>query len=245
MLFPDPRHAAAHGLLALGGSYHPRILLEAYSQGIFPWPSEDMPHAWFSPDPRMVLVPSEVRVSRSLRRALRRGRFEVRWDTAFDQVIEACASAPRPGQDGTWIQEELIRGFKSLHRLGFAHSVEAWYGDELAGGLYGLSIGSLFCGESMFHRRSNASKVAFVHLARRLEAWGFRCVDCQIHTPHLERLGAREWPRDRFLDTVARAIRDPTRRGSWSEDPEPTIPTSETEGRPTTARPEDSEARRD
>lgn len=224
-LFPDPRLASRHGLLAVGGRYHPLILLEAYSQGIFPWPSEDMPYAWFSPDPRMVLPPAEVHISRSLAKRIRQEGFRVSFDTAFEAVIEACAHAPRHDQGGTWITDELIDGFTALHHLGLAHSVEVWSGNELSGGLYGLALGTMFCGESMFHRRTDASKIAFVTLARQLEAWGFRLVDCQLHNPHLERLGAREWSRSRYLDVVERAIAEPTRRGSWTRPAEvPAIP---------------------
>lgn len=216
-LFPDPRRASRHGLLAVGGRYHPLILLEAYSRGIFPWPSEDMPYAWFSPDPRMVLPPAEVHVSRSLAKRLRQGRFETSFDTDFESVIEACARDPRQDGGGTWITTELMEGFGELHHLGLAHSVEVWAEGELVGGLYGLSLGTMFCGESMFHRRTDASKVAFVTLARQLEAWGFRMMDCQLHNPHLESLGAREWSRARYLDEVTRALAEPTRRGPWTE----------------------------
>lgn len=221
--FPDPRRAPAHGLVATGGNYHPAILLQAYRQGIFPWPSEEADHAWFSPDPRMVLEPANLQVSRSLRKTMRQGRFRVTFDEAFDRVIAACADAPRPGQGGTWISPELRAGFRALHRQGFAHSVEVWAGEELAGGLYGISLGSVFCGESMFHHRRDASKVAFVRLVRALEAWDFRLLDCQLHTPHLARFGARTWRRERFLDVLDQAVRQPTRRGSWSvlSDPQP------------------------
>ena len=214
--FPDPRQAEDHGLVAIGGDYRPEMLITAYAHGIFPWPTEGFAHAWFSPNPRMVLVPEELHVSRSLAKILRRGRFRVTFDTAFEQVMHGCAAAPRPGQGGTWISQELMAGFAELHELGFAHSVESWRGDRLVGGVYGLALGGVFCGESMFHTERDASKVAFVTLVERLHAWGFRMIDCQVHTDHLERLGAREWSRDRFLDELELAIRDPTRRGSWS-----------------------------
>ncbi|RMH17410.1 MAG: leucyl/phenylalanyl-tRNA--protein transferase [Acidobacteria bacterium] len=215
--FPDPRRAAAHGLVAVGGDYHPLRLLAAYMNGIFPWPHEEIPYAWFSPDPRMVLPPAELRTPRSLRKVIRRRRFTVRYDTAFETVIERCAEAPRPDERGTWITGELKEGFLELHRLGLAHSVESWRDGRLAGGLYGLALGGLFCGESMFFDQPDASKVAFVHLVERLRDWGFLLVDCQIYSEHLARFGAREWPRDRYLDAVAEALRLPTRRGPWTE----------------------------
>ncbi|HEX9733451.1 MAG TPA: leucyl/phenylalanyl-tRNA--protein transferase [Thermoanaerobaculia bacterium] len=217
LAFPDPRWADDYGLVALGGDYRPERLLAAYACGIFPWPSEGLPHAWFSPNPRLVLRPDELCLSRSLRKTLRKGRFRVTYDLAFDDVIRHCAAASRPNGAGTWLTPELVRGLRRLHRLGFAHSVESWRGDELAGGLYGVSLGTLFCGESMFFRQRDASKVALVHLAERLRSWGFRMIDCQVHTDHLARLGAREWPRDRFLDELGLAVREPTRRGPWTD----------------------------
>lgn len=213
--FPDPRQADDHGLLAVGGDFEPDFLLAAYRRGIFPWPSEELPYAWFSPDPRLVLVPSELQVSRSLRKEVRRERFELRFDTAFEEVVRRCAESPRPGQEGTWIQPALRRGFEKLHDLGYAHSLEAWRRGELVGGLYGLALGSMFCGESMFYLEPNASKVAFVGLVRTLDAWGFDLVDCQVHTPHLERFGAEEWPRDLFLDVLDECLLVPGRPGSW------------------------------
>ena len=223
--FPDPREAPDHGLVAVGGSYHPRVLIAAYASGIFPWPHPGMPHAWFSPNPRMVLRPRDLHVSRSLRKTIRKGRFRVTWDTCFERVIDGCAAAYRPGQGGTWISGELRRGFLELHRLGIAHSVETWLHDRLVGGLYGISLGAMFGGESMFFAERDASKVAFVALVERLRDWGFRFLDCQIHTEHLEAFGAREWPRDRFLDELARALEEPTRRGKWtSSEPAPAIP---------------------
>ncbi len=214
--FPNPRLADDHGLLAIGGDYRPEMLLSAYSNGIFPWPNDELPYAWFSPNPRMILVPDELHVSRSLRRTLRRGHFHTTFDTAFDDVVHHCANAERPGQGGTWITEELIAGFSSLHRLGLAHSVETWRGDRLVGGIYGLALGKVFCGESMFHLERDASKVAFVTLVQRLQGWDFHLLDCQLHTPHLEQFGAREWDRDDFLDALENALLSPTRRGKWT-----------------------------
>lgn len=214
--FPDPRCAdEATGLLAIEGDLRPERLLSAYAQGIFPWYSEE-PILWFSPNPRMVLRLDELRVNRSLRKNLRRRRFEVRLDTAFAEVIRACRDAPRPGQDGTWITPEMIEGYEALHELGFAHCVEAWQDGELVGGMYGVSLGAAFFGESMFARKSDASKVAFVHLVRQLVAWDFRFLDCQVHTDNMERFGASEWSRDEFLVALDLALAQETRRGKWT-----------------------------
>jgi leucyl/phenylalanyl-tRNA--protein transferase len=212
--FPDPREASEEGLLAYGGDLRPERLLSAYAQGIFPWYEED-PILWFSPDPRMVLLPSELRINRTLRKNLQRQRYDVRMDTSFREVIAACAEAPRPGQRGTWITDDMLSAYCELHTLGFAHSCEAWLDGELVGGIYGVSLGRAFFGESMFARASDASKVALVYLVRQIEAWGFDFLDCQAHTPHTERLGARECPRDDFLDALDRALEAPTRRGRW------------------------------
>jgi leucyl/phenylalanyl-tRNA--protein transferase len=215
LAFPDPRDAEPSGLVAVGGDLRAERLIEAYASGIFPW-YEDDPILWFSPDPRMVLVPGELCVSRSLAKVLRKRPFEIRFDSAFDEVVAACAGAARPGQAGTWITAEMRRAYGELHRLGFAHSVEAWREGELAGGLYGVSLGAAFFGESMFAREADASKVAFVELVRRVAAWDFRFVDCQVETEHLRRFGATLWSRARFLDELALALRSPTRRGSWA-----------------------------
>lgn len=220
--FPDPRQAEPDGLVAVGGDYQADFLLAAYVQGIFPWPMEDLPDGWFCPDPRTVLVPGTMHVSRSLRRTLNSDRFRTTFDTAFDQVIDACATQERPGQGGTWITPELADGFRDLHRAGLAHSCEAWIesedGDSLVGGIYGLALGTMFCGESMFYRESDASKVALHALMARLEAWDFAFLDCQMTTPHIQRLGGVEWTRDRFLDVVAEAAAQPTRLGLWTEE---------------------------
>ena len=214
--FPDPNHADADGLVAYGGDLRPQRLLAAYAQGIFPWPhDEHWPLLWFSPDPRMVLVPSALHVSRSLRKTLRRGGFEVRFDTVFAQVMRACATMPRPKQRGTWITADMMQAYCVLHELGFAHSVETWADGELVGGLYGVSLGAAFFGESMFAQRPDASKVAFVRLVQQLQTWQFHFVDCQMYTPHLARFGAVEWPRKRFLQALGAALREPTRRGHW------------------------------
>jgi leucyl/phenylalanyl-tRNA--protein transferase len=220
--FPDPREADADGLVACGGDLHPHRLLAAYAQGIFPWPHDDFaPLLWFSPDPRMVLRPPDLHVSRSLRKTIKKHRFDVRFDTAFEQVIRRCATVPRKGQRGTWITRDIIRAYGRLHKMGYAHSAEAWSEGELVGGLYGVSLGAAFFAESMFTLRPDASKVAFVHLVRQLEGWCFHLLDCQMQTPHLARFGATPWPRRRFLQAVAEALQAPTRRGSWIVPPAP------------------------
>jgi leucyl/phenylalanyl-tRNA--protein transferase len=192
-----------NGLLAIGGDLTAARLLDAYRRGIFPWFNDDQPPLWWSPDPRMVLFPEELRISRSLGKRLAHGDYEVRYDTAFREVMRACAGAPRPGQDGTWIGPEILRGYGELHALGYAHSVETWINGALAGGLYGVAIGRMFYGESMFHRATDASKIAFVHLVRHLQAQGFGMIDCQMHTAHLARFGAREIPRAAFAERLA------------------------------------------
>jgi leucyl/phenylalanyl-tRNA--protein transferase len=214
-VFPEPAEAEPDGLLAVGGDLSPDRLLEAYGAGIFPWYSEESPILWWSPDPRLVLDATALHVPRSLERTLRRGRYEVRADTAFGDVIRRCAGKPRPGQDGTWITEEMVRAYERLHRLGFAHSFEAWEGDALAGGLYGVSLGGAFFGESMFADRPDASKAAFVEGVRWLAARGIDLVDCQVRTEHLVRFGAVEIPRRIFLDRLAAALERPTLRGPW------------------------------
>ncbi len=216
LLFPDPCLSGDHGLVAIGGDFRPERLLVAYASGIFPWPGPGLDYAWFSPDPRAVLVPDELHVPKRLRRILRQGRFQITYDTAFEAVIRACARSPRPGQDGTWITEPLLRGFIELHRLGFAHSAEAWRDDRLVGGVYGVSLGTMFSGESMFYLEPDASKVAFVTLVERLRDWRFRIFDCQVQTPHSVRFGAREQPRETFLAELALAVQEPSRRGSWA-----------------------------
>lgn len=217
--FPPPELADETGLLAVGGDLRPERLLLAYSLGIFPWYGEDLPILWHSPDPRMVLQPENAQISRSLRKEIRRGRFRVELDTAFADVIRACAETPRPDQDGTWITDEMVAAYVQLHRLGFAHSAEAWLDDELVGGLYGVSLGGAFFGESMFARASDASKVAFAVLLDQLGRWDIRLIDCQVHTEHLARFGAEEWPRERFLTALGAALQKPTRRGRWRFDP--------------------------
>jgi len=211
--FPSPELADPSGLLAVGADLRTERLLLAYSHGIFPWYEQGLPILWHCPDPRMCLVPRELHLSRSLRKVLRRGPYEVRFDSAFDRVIRHCAQIPRSEGDGTWITEEMIDAYNRLFTLGYAHSAESWVDDELVGGLYGVSLGGCFFGESMFALRPSASKVAFATLVGRLVDWEFDLIDCQVHTDHLSRFGASEWPRHRFLDALAKSLERPTRRG--------------------------------
>ncbi len=207
-----------NGLLAAGGDLSSARLLDAYSHGVFPWYSEGQPILWWSPDPRMVLFPAEFKLSRSLRKVARKGVFEVRADTAFRAVISACAAAERPGQDGTWITRDMIDAYCELHRLGYAHSVESWREGELVGGLYGVALGRVFFGESMFAGAADASKVAFAWLARQLERWAFGLIDCQQKTAHLARFGAREIPRREFTALISDLINYPHHMGPWELD---------------------------
>ena len=207
--FPPAHTADENGLVGAGADLEPGTLLSAYGSGLFPMPLGDT-LGWWSPDPRGVLPLSYLRVGRSLRRACR--DFDIRVDHAFDQVIDACASPVRPHG---WIDANIREAYLELHRLGWAHSVETWQDDELVGGLYGVCLGGAFFGESMFATANDASKVAFVHLVNQLRQWGIELVDCQVHTDHLERFGARRWPRERFLEALERALEQPTRRGPW------------------------------
>lgn len=217
--FP-PVHRALeepNGLLAAGGELSVERLLEAYRHGIFPWYSDGQPVLWWSPDPRMVLAPSELEISRSLRKRLRKSDYEIRIDSCFTEVMLACAE-PRIGQAGTWITEDMARAYAALHRSGYAHSVETWIEGRLAGGLYGVSLGRMFYGESMFSRASDASKIALAHLARQLERWQFGLIDCQMATPHLASLGAREMARKDFIRALSELVNCPTPSGSWRFD---------------------------
>lgn len=206
-----------NGLLAAGGDLSPARLLDAYRHGVFPWFNAEDPILWWSPDPRMVLFPQEFRISRSLRKTLSKNHFEVRTDSAFEQVMRACA-APRGGEPGTWIHEEMIASYTALHRMGFAHSVETWMGGELAGGLYGVAIGRMFYGESMFSFRTDASKIALAHLAAQLGRWNFGMIDCQMNTPHLASLGAREIPRTEFIQQLQELIHYADQESPWEFD---------------------------
>jgi leucyl/phenylalanyl-tRNA--protein transferase len=212
----DQARADLGGLLAAGGGLGPDRLLGAYRAGIFPWGTVEGVPLWYNPDPRMVVFPGEFRLSRSLRRTLRGRRYRVRFDHDFPATIAACAATPRPGQDGTWITPDMESAYTRLHELGWAHSVEVELDGELAGGLYGVAIGRMFYGESMFSRRPDASKIAFAHLVRYLEAHDFGMIDCQMHTPHLASLGGREIPRSDFLDRLHRLTRPPVQPGRWT-----------------------------
>jgi leucyl/phenylalanyl-tRNA--protein transferase len=216
--FPDARDALAEpdGLLAIGGDLSVARLINAYRHGIFPWYSAGDPILWWSPDPRTVLRPRALRVSRSLRKLLRRRAFGVTLDRDFPAVIKACAE-PRAGGGGTWLVPEMIDAYRALHVHGVAHSVEVWQDGTLAGGLYGIAIGGIFFGESMFTRVDNASKVALVHLSRFLDDHGFALIDCQVLTGHLLRMGAEQIPRETFVQLVERLRDRPTPRGSWDD----------------------------
>jgi leucyl/phenylalanyl-tRNA--protein transferase len=218
--FPPAERAlhSPNGLLAAGGDLTAPRLLEAYRHGIFPWFSPGEPILWWSPDPRMVLMPDEFRISRSFAKVLRNSTCEVRCDTAFEEVMRGCA-APRDGHCGTWISEEMIAAYCALHGLGYAHSVETWMDGRLVGGLYGIAIGRMFYGESMFSHASNASKIALAHLARQLERWEFGMIDCQMNTGHLASLGAREIPRGEFLARLRELINcEPVKRWQFDAD---------------------------
>lgn len=219
LLFP-PAHLAEDGLLAVGGDLSPERLLAAYRGGIFPWYSEEDPILWWSPDPRMLLLPEQIHIAQRLRRTIRQKKFEVNADNAFRKVIEQCASMPRPGQGGTWILPEMIDAYTRLHTLGYAHSLECWHDGELVGGLYGVNIGGCFFAESMYSCQDNASKIALTALALQCQRWGFVFIDCQMHTPHLERMGAQTVPRKTFLKLVKKGLRQQSRRGIWKLSPD-------------------------
>jgi leucyl/phenylalanyl-tRNA--protein transferase len=215
-VFPDPRRAGPDGLLAVGGDLTVARLLAAYRAGIFPWYDQDSPILWWSPPERAIILPGEERFSRRTLRALRQGRFQLRIDTCFDAVVSGCAETPRAGQDGTWITPGMQRAYRALHREGYAHSFEAFRDGRLAGGLYGLSLGAAFFGESMFSLEDYASRTAFAGLLRVAWAWGFHFIDGQMPNPNLLDLGARVVPRRDFLERLDRALEHPTRQGSWT-----------------------------
>lgn len=218
--FPPTAVAEPDGLLALGGDLRPERLLTAYSLGIFPWYSKGEPILWWTPAPRLVLYPNELHISKSMRPLFNRNAFRVTYDLAFQEVIGHCRKAYRAGQNGTWITEEMIQAYCNLHQLGFAHSVEVWQENKLVGGLYGLSIGKVFFGESMFSQVSNASKYGFISLVRSLDSLKFDLVDCQMTTAHLVRMGARELERPDFEGELKTSVVKDTLRGAWSEIPE-------------------------
>jgi leucyl/phenylalanyl-tRNA--protein transferase len=205
-VFPPPELASEEGLLAVGGDLSPERLLAGYRRGIFPWYGPEGPILWWSPDPRAVLFPHELHVSKRLRRTIRSGRFETRRDTAFAQVIRSCAEVFRPGEDGTWITPDMQRAYTRLHELGYAHCVESWRGDRLVGGIYGVKLGRCFFGESMFHIETDASKVALAALVEWVASVGVELIDCQVATEHMLSMGAREIPRKEFLRRLAACL---------------------------------------
>lgn len=218
-VFPDPRQAEPDGLLAVDGDLSPARLLEAYRNGIFPWYGEDSPILWWSPPERAIFLPGDGRFSRRTLRALRQLDFQVKRDTCFQAVIRQCAAIARPGQDGTWITPAMARAYLALHRQGYAHSFETFRDGRLVGGLYGISLGAAFFGESMFSLESYASRAAFAELCRTAWAWGFQFIDGQLPNPNLQDLGARVVTREAFLTRLAGALEQPTRRGAWLEEP--------------------------
>jgi len=211
---PDTALREPNGLLAAGGGLSPQWLLAAYRQGIFPWYMPGEPVLWWSPDPRMVLFPQELHVGRSLAKIMRNRAYTIRFDTAFREVILACA-APRPDAMGTWISSEVLEGYCALHQQGYAHSIETWIDGELAGGLYGVALGGVFYGESMFARRPDASKMAFAYLVPWLQQQGFALIDCQMRTHHLARFGGREIPRNEFVERLTQLVAKPRTPGLW------------------------------
>jgi leucyl/phenylalanyl-tRNA--protein transferase len=216
IIFPDPEKADADGLLAVGGDLSVNTLISAYSRGIFPWYSQEMPILWWSPDPRLVLFPEKLKISKSLRHIIRQGKYQVRKDTNFKKVIEYCASTRRKGQEGTWITEEMKQAYIRLHNEGYAHSFEAYYKNELAGGLYGVSLGRAFFGESMFHTMTDASKVALFCLVEYINKWKFHFIDAQQPTSHMKMMGAEEISRKEFLRILKISMQQPTIRGKWN-----------------------------
>lgn len=215
--FPPPESANLFGMLAFGGGLSVEWLLRAYRDGTFPWYSEGDPITWWNPDPRFVLFPEHLKVSKSMRPYFNQKKFGLSFDSAFREVIHFCQASPRRGQSGTWITEDMLQAYCTLHEAGYAHSVEVWEGDSMVGGLYGVALGHVFFGESMFSFRSNASKFGFIALVQKLEEKGFRMIDCQVRTDHLESLGATEIPRSEFLGILRDNREVPSLRGNWGE----------------------------
>ena len=198
-VFPDVASAGPDGILAIGGDLQPERLILAYRSGIFPWYNQGEPIIWYSPNERMVLFPEDLKISKTMRQLMRKNEFELTWNTAFEQVIKACQKSPRKDQDGTWITTDMMTAYIKLHELGYAKSIEVWKDKELVGGLYGIDLGHVFCGESMFSKTSNTSKLAFIHLVQSLAKKNYKLIDCQVHNPHLESLGAKEISRQEFM----------------------------------------------
>ncbi len=215
LFFPPVEQADEYGILAIGGDLSPARLLLAYRSGIFPWFSQDEPIIWWAPNPRFVLYPEDIKVSKSMKQILRRKQFQITADQHFSEVISHCRHIPRPGQEGTWITPDMQMAYQKLHEEGYAHSIEVWEDGELVGGLYGVSLGRCFFGESMFSRVSNASKAGFISLVLELQSRNFELVDCQVYTQHLASLGAKSIPRARFTQEIQQALDYPSFRGSW------------------------------
>jgi len=215
--FLPPDSATPEGIVAVGGNLSPGMLLSAYSQGIFPWYSDGDPIIWWSPDPRCVIFTDELHVSKSMKKLLRRGQFHITLDRRFRDVITACKKIPRSGQNGTWITDAMLEAYIVLHDLGYAHSVEVWDGKWLAGGMYGISLGNFFFGESMFSLIPNASKAAIIRLNDIIKKMSFLMIDCQIYSAHLKTLGARMIPRDEFLRQLKDGLKSETHRGNWGK----------------------------
>lgn len=215
-VFPNPE-LAEEGLIAIGGDLQPERLLLAYEQGIFPWPIDEENLYWWSPEIRFILYPDQFKPSKSLRRLYKKNFFEIKYDFAFEEVIKRCQSIFRKDNNGTWITNEIMEGYIKLHKLGFAHSVESWYNGKLVGGLYGVSLGKAFFGESMFHLMSDASKIALYALVELMKEWDFEFIDAQMHTNHLESLGGTEILRTDFLELLSLTLKYPTKRGNWSQ----------------------------
>lgn len=214
--FPNPSEAE-DGLLAIGGDLSAERLLQAYSKGIFPWYSNNEPIMWWSPNPRCVLPLDKLKVSKSMKKVLKDNLFKVTFDTSFQQVIDNCKQVPRKEQEGTWITEEMLAAYTQLHQLGYAHSVEVWRDKKLVGGLYGVSLGKAFFGESMFSKQSNASKIALIKLRDKLKSWNFDFIDCQVYNDHLGSMGAEEIKREDFLLNLERSLRSESQIGLWSD----------------------------
>ena len=215
LIFPPPHLAGSDGLLAIGGDLSTERLLLAYRMGIFPWFSDDEPIMWWSPDPRLVLYPQDFRIPKSLKKVINKNIFKVTMDSSFEQIISLCAQTRLQKNEATWLGEDMIEAYCNLHEAGYAHSVEAWHEGELAGGLYGVSLGKCFFGESMFTRISNASKIAFIALVEYLKKLTFDLIDCQLTTEHLKNFGAMEIPRDFFLKQLKKSLKAPTKKGRW------------------------------
>lgn len=215
LIFPNPNEAIKEGLLAVGGDLSIDRILLAYTNGIFPWYSDEEPIMWWSPNPRLVLFPEKLKISKSLNQKIRKGVFEIKFDTNFKEVIDHCSKVPREEQDGTWITEEMKQAYVNLHNEGYAHSVEIYFEGKLVGGLYGLSLGNIFFGESMFHLMTDASKVAFYFLVEKMKKWNFTLIDCQVKTKHLISLGAEEISREQYLKLLNDSLKNKSRIGKW------------------------------